>query len=137
MQFSLPPLSNGQKLKITSEAGALKNQGTKHSLPLISTKRAEFRATCSENGVGFTFPVSSSAGVVSEPPTPSIAPSSSAAVIPSYSFGNRKSEASIVFSFPSKSGAMSHGESDVEFSFGSDNKSRLCFSSFGKDSVCC
>lgn len=136
-QFSLPPLSNGQKSKITAEAeAALKNQGTKPSLSYISTKRAEFRATSSDNGAGFTFPVSASAGALSEPPTPSIAPSSSATVTPSYSFGSKKAEPSIVFSFPSNSSALSHDESDPKFSFGSDKKTRLSFSSLGKDSIC-
>ncbi|XP_057768069.1 uncharacterized protein LOC130988282 [Salvia miltiorrhiza] len=144
-QFSLPPLSNGQDAKTTTEAEPLKNHGTKPSLASIFTNRAPLRAASLDNGLGFTFPVSASAGVLSEPPTPSIVPSSSASVttqpsgmpsIPSYSFGTNKSAPSVVFSFPSTSSASNHDDSDLKFSFGSDNKTRLCFSSFGEDSIC-
>ncbi|KAL1563414.1 nuclear pore complex protein NUP1-like [Salvia divinorum] len=142
-QFSLP-LNNGRDAKTTTEAEALKSHGMKPSLPSIFTNRAELRAASSDNGLGFTFPVSASAGVLSEPPTPSIMPSSSANLtsqpsdthnIPSYSFGTNKSSPSVVFSFPSTSSASNHDDSDLKFSFGSD-KDRLCFSSFGEDSIC-
>ncbi|XP_042065828.1 nuclear pore complex protein NUP1-like [Salvia splendens] len=144
-QFSLPPLSNGQDAKTTTEAEALKSHGMKPSLPSIFTQRTILRAASSDNGVGFTFPVSASAGVLSEPPTPSIMPSSSPNLtsqpsdtpsIPSYSFGSNKSAPSVVFSFPSTtSSASNQDDSDPIFSFGSD-KGRLCFSSFGEDSIC-
>lgn len=143
--FSLPPLSNGQDAKIINEAEALKNHGTKPSLPSISINRPHLRAASSENGPGFTFPVSASTGVLSEPPTPSIIPSSSASLlsqpvgtpsIPSYSFGSKNSAESVVFSFPSTSSASNHDDSDLKFSFGSDKKTRLSFSSFGTDGIC-
>ncbi|KAH6761590.1 hypothetical protein C2S52_019023 [Perilla frutescens var. hirtella] len=145
-QFSLPPLSNGQGSRIPTEAAeAMKNHGTKPSLPSISINRPELRAASSDNGPGFTFPVSASAGVLSEPPTPSITPSSSASImsqptgtpsIPSYSFGTKKSTPSVVFSFPSTSIASNHDDSDLKFGFGSEKKTRLSFSSFDKDAIC-
>ena len=144
-KFSLPPLSNGQDAKTTTEAEALKSHGMKPSLPSIFTQRTILRAASSDNGLGFTFPVSASAGVLSEPPTPSIMPSSLANLtsqpsdtpsIPSYSFGSNKSAPSVVFSFPSTtSSASNQDDSDLIFSFGSD-KGRLCFSSFKDDSIC-
>lgn len=144
-QFSLPPLSNGQDAKITTETEAMKNHGTKPSLASISVNRPGLRAASSDNGPGFTFPISASAGVLSEPPTPSMTPSSSASImsqpigmpsIPSYSFGGKKSAPSVVFSFPSTSSVSNHEDSDLKFSFGSDEKTRLSFSSFDKDGIC-
>ncbi|KAG6424175.1 hypothetical protein SASPL_114588 [Salvia splendens] len=144
-KFSLPPISNGQDAKAPTEAEALKSHRMKPSLPSIFTQRTILRAASSDNGLGFTFPVSASAGVLSEPPTPSIMPSSLANLtsqpsdtpsIPSYSFGSNKSARSVVFSFPLTAGSASnHDDSDLIFTFGSD-KGRLCFSSFKEDSIC-
>ncbi|KAL0345333.1 UNVERIFIED_CONTAM: hypothetical protein Sradi_4364600 [Sesamum radiatum] len=115
--FSHPHLSNGQEAKTADTAAASelsKNHGTKHSLPSISINKPEFRAIPFDNGPGFTFPVSASSGVLSEPPTPSITPISSASTlsqpigapaIPSYSFGTKNSTPRLVFSFPSTSTA--------------------------------
>ncbi|KAK1551347.1 hypothetical protein Q3G72_034263 [Acer saccharum] len=100
----------------------------------------------SDSSIGFTFPVSTSSGVSSEPPTPTIIPSFSSSglqqqneggAIPSYSFGLNKSNPAVVFSFPSTSGTSPlDGASDVKFNFGSDETRRISFSSIGKDAVC-
>ncbi|KAL3623989.1 hypothetical protein CASFOL_032805 [Castilleja foliolosa] len=146
--FSHPHLSNGQDVKMVSSTTGSefsKNNGNKPSLPSISINKPQFRA--SENGPGFTFPVSASSGVLSEPPTPSITPSPSASVvprarpviapsIPSYTFGTKTSTPSLVFSFPSSSSTSTQDGSDPKFSFGSDKKARLSFSSFGKNATC-
>lgn len=108
-------------------------------------------STASLNNFGFTFPVSASSGVLSEPPTPSIMPSSSApsasglhqpnqegASVPTYTFGSERSAPALVFSFPSTSSASAsaHDEtSEINFTFGSDKK-RVSFSSVGKDAIC-
>ncbi|PIN26701.1 hypothetical protein CDL12_00536 [Handroanthus impetiginosus] len=148
LQFPPPHPSNGRVEKTV--AGPIgfefsKIHGTKPSLPSISINKPEFRSVSSDNGPGFTFPVSASSGVLSEPPTPSIAPSSSSTIlpqpigmssIPSYTFGTNKSTPRLVFSFPSSSNASTHDDSDLKFSFGSDKKTRLSFSSIGKDTIC-
>ncbi|KAI3446910.1 hypothetical protein Pfo_003575 [Paulownia fortunei] len=148
LHFSHPHLSNGQDVKMvagTTGSEFLKNHGTRPSLPSISINKPDLHAVSSENGPGFTFPVSASSGVLSEPPTPSITPSSSASIlsqpvgvptIPSYTFGTNKSTPRLVFSFPSTSSVSTHDDSDLKFSFGSDKKTRLSFSSFGKDAIC-
>ncbi|XP_075490438.1 uncharacterized protein LOC142528988 isoform X2 [Primulina tabacum] len=133
-------LSNGPELKssINSAASGLsKNHGTKPSLPSISINRPEIRAFNSDNGPGFTFPVCTAAGVLSEPPiTPSILPSASFTPQPTYTFGANKSNPSLVFSFPSTSNDSIDDGSDLKFSFGSDKKTRLSFSSFDADAIC-
>ncbi|KAK2645916.1 hypothetical protein Ddye_021111 [Dipteronia dyeriana] len=100
----------------------------------------------SDSTTGFTFPVSTSSGVSSEPPTPTIMASFSSsgqqqqnegAAIPSYCFGLKKSTPAIVFSFPSTSGTSPLDvASDLKFNFGSDVTRRISFSSIGKDAVC-
>ncbi|KAI3911812.1 hypothetical protein MKX01_038254 [Papaver californicum] len=101
-----------------------------------------------DNGSGFTFPVSAlSSGNISEPPTPSILPFTSASGLPrpqektsvplnkstpnavgapSYSFRSNKTEDAVVFSFPSTSSASLSGGSTITptFKFGSDKKDR-------------
>lgn len=99
--FSRPPLINGQDVN--------HNGTNKPSLSSISVKRSDYLRA--DNGPGFTFPVSASAGVLSEPPTPSMTPSSSPdrvshqpTAVPSYTFGTddkSKSTPRLVFSFPS------------------------------------
>ncbi|GKE43404.1 hypothetical protein Tco_1470688 [Tanacetum coccineum] len=95
----------------------------------ISSKRPDpQQIISSDNGRGFTFPFSASTSSASEPPTPSIMPSFSTIgipqskelpVIPTYSFGTKKSGESVVFSFPSTSNApIGDGESDLKFNFG-------------------
>ncbi|KAF2310637.1 hypothetical protein GH714_015867 [Hevea brasiliensis] len=89
------------------------SSGTKPVLPSINIDKPNQRWTfSSDNSSGFTFPVSASSGVSSEPPTPSIMPSSSSiglhqqnegSSIPSYKFGSRGSTPALVFSFPSTS----------------------------------
>ncbi|KAK4391583.1 hypothetical protein Sango_1936100 [Sesamum angolense] len=95
--------------------------------------------------IGFTFPVSASSGVLSEPPTPSITPSFSASIlsqptsapaVPSYSFGTKNSKPRLVFSFPSTSTASTSNHSDLKFSFGSEKNTRLSFSNLGTDAIC-
>ncbi|KAL6226329.1 hypothetical protein ACLB2K_000291 [Fragaria x ananassa] len=88
----------------------------------------------------FTFPVSTSSTVFSEPPTPSIMPTFSPSpdrqlkdgdtAVPTYSFGSKKSDR-LVFTFPSIGDATQIVTSDIKFSFGSD-KPRLSF----KDAIC-
>ncbi|XP_073155684.1 uncharacterized protein [Henckelia pumila] len=137
-----PPtrLSNGPDLKASTNSaasGLSKNHGNKPSLPSISISKPEIRAFNSDNGPGFTFPVCTAAGVLSEPPiTPSILPSASIIPQPTYSFGASKSNPNLVFSFPSTSNASINDGSDLKFSFGSDKKTRLSFSSFDADAIC-
>ncbi|CAA3009564.1 Hypothetical predicted protein [Olea europaea subsp. europaea] len=110
--------SNGQK-EMTNLTGLVPSKdqstlshGKKSIWPSISIGRPNPYAVSSDNGRGFTFPVSASSGFLSEPPTPSIVPSSSTiapsqpkdvtAAVPFYSFGTNKSTR-LVFSFPSTS----------------------------------
>ncbi|KAG7021778.1 Nuclear pore complex protein NUP1 [Cucurbita argyrosperma subsp. argyrosperma] len=125
--------------------------GTKPGFPSITIKKPESGWTISpDSGSAFTFPVSGAcSGMISEPPTPSIFPSTSIGgsqplllkpenAVPSYSFGSKKSSPTLVFSFPStNSNTISSDASNIKFSFGSDNHKRLSFSSVGKDAVCC
>ncbi|CAA0819927.1 Unknown protein [Striga hermonthica] len=144
--FSHPRLSNGQDVTITAgttDSHMLKTDGKRPSLPSISVGKPVFPATSSENVPGFTFPVSTCSGVLSEPPTPSVMPSAVSHsidlhTIPSYTFGVKKSTPPLVFSFPSTSSSTSLlGEDyDLKFSFGSEDKARLSFSSIGKDAIC-
>lgn len=133
-------LSNGPDLKASTNSaasGLSKNHGAKPSLPSISINKPEIRAFNSDNGPGFTFPVCTAAGVLSEPPiTPSILPSASIIPQPTYSFGANKSSPNLVFSFPYTSNALINDGSDLKFSFGSDKKTRLSFSSFDVDATC-
>ncbi|KAL5769012.1 hypothetical protein ACOSP7_015570 [Xanthoceras sorbifolium] len=120
--------------------------GSKPILPSISIGKPGQKWTgSSDSSTGFTFPVSTSSVVLSEPPTPSIMPLFSASglqqpnegsAIPSYSFGLKKSTPALVFSFPSTSGTPLDGASDLKFNFGSDKTRRISFSSIGKDAVC-
>lgn len=115
--------------------------GTKRVFPAISVDKPESTwKFSSDKSSTFTFPVSTSSAVFSEPPTPSVMPSVSTstehqlkdgdAAVPTYSFGSKKSD-HLVFTFPSTSDAIQIGNSDIKFSFGSD-KPRLSF----KDAVC-
>ncbi|EPS59082.1 hypothetical protein M569_15728 [Genlisea aurea] len=118
-----------------------KIHGAKQSLPSLSIdKRAS-----SQNESVFSFPVSTSSalssGLVSDPPpTPSLIPSSSSAVIPSYSFGANTQR--LAFMFPSTGDSNESKTSEVSipvFGFGSSDgdASRLCFGSVGKDGGVC
>ncbi|CAI9260820.1 unnamed protein product [Lactuca saligna] len=116
---------------------ASKKRQSQPMLKPISFKRPDPQQviSSSDNSRGFTFPFSGTASSASEPPTPSIMPSFSA-VIPSYSFGKKKSER-VVFSFPSTSSGVipiGDGESDLKFNFGSDKK-RVSFGSIGTDAI--
>ncbi|KAJ7978932.1 Nuclear pore complex protein NUP1, partial [Quillaja saponaria] len=114
-------------------------------LPSISVNNSRWMFA-SDNSSGFTFPVSASSSVLSEPPTPSIVPSFSAgglhpskeeSTIPTYSFGSKRTSAPLAFTFPSTSTATVQDDAcDIKFSFGSDEKTRLSFSSFGKNAIC-
>lgn len=119
------------------------------ALPPISIKKPESRwAFASDNGSGFTFPVTASSSVFSEPPTPSIMPLFSTGnnehqlkerpTELSYSFGLKKSNPALVFSFPSTSNTAVHNDAGgaIKFNFGSADKARLSFS-FGNNGVCC
>ncbi|XWS27018.1 hypothetical protein CRYUN_Cryun26dG0079800 [Craigia yunnanensis] len=121
--------------------------GNKPVLASISVSKPEQRWMFnSDNSTGFTFPVSASSGLSSEPPTPSIMPSLSGSsqlqpkeehAGPSYSFGSNRSPPALVFSFPSTSSAPNHVDSsDITFNFGSDSSSRISFSSIGKNTIC-
>lgn len=142
--------SNGQQAS-TEVLELLKkgpqSSGTKPVLPNISVgKRDPRRAVISDNGAGFTFPVTSSSSVFAEPPTPSFLPVSSGSTVsgskevptvPSFSFGTEKSAPRLVFTFPSTGSAPNQADSlDPKFNFGSDKKPRLSFGSVGKDTIC-
>ncbi|KAF7153386.1 hypothetical protein RHSIM_Rhsim01G0068000 [Rhododendron simsii] len=112
------------------------SSASKPNLASISVSKPSF---------GFTFPVSTSSGVLPEPPTPSIMPSTLASsppqpkdgpAIPSYSFGTKRSKPPLVFSFPSTSNAsvQDNDTADIKFSFGSDGKNRVSFRSV--DAIC-
>ncbi|KAH1057323.1 hypothetical protein J1N35_035388 [Gossypium stocksii] len=123
------------------------SSGNKPVLASISVTKPEQRwMFTSDNSTGFTFPVSASSGVSSEPPTPTIMPFLSGSsqhqpkeelTEPSYSFGLNRSSPALVFSFPSTSSAPNHVDaSDISFNFGSDRSSRICFSPIGKNTIC-
>ncbi|KAL5547828.1 hypothetical protein UlMin_003059 [Ulmus minor] len=144
-------LSNGgvSQFKSSHEVFNLekKPSGTKPVLSSISIDKSEPKwKLSSDQSSGFTFPVSTSPEVFSEPPTPTIVPLFSSGSqqlnkdekeVPSYYFGSTASKPALVFSFPStSSGAIQNDtSSDVKFSFGSD-KPRLSFSSIKKDAIC-
>ncbi|XP_022960828.1 nuclear pore complex protein NUP1-like isoform X1 [Cucurbita moschata] len=125
--------------------------GGKPIFPSITISKPESKwAFSSDSGSAFTFPVSgASSGMLSEPPTPSIFPSTSLGggqplllktetPVPSYSFDSKKTSPSLVFSFPSiNSDTIGPEASNIKFSFGSDDHTRLSFGSVGKDAVCC
>lgn len=144
LHFPTHQPSDEQETKVVDSPSGRKDNSAKLTLPSIAISKPNFRPYLSDSGPGFTFPVSASSGVLSELPTPSITPPSSAsflstpAAVPSYSFGANKSTPSLVFSFPLTSSAPANGnDSDLKFSFGSDNKAtKLSFSSFGKDGIC-
>ncbi|KAH1188309.1 Nuclear pore complex protein NUP1 [Glycine max] len=142
------PPSGDHPFGVNQEQKLLTGPATiKPALPPISIKKPESRWTlASDTGSGFTFPVSASSSVFSEPPTPSITPLLSAgdqhqvkegSTELSYSFGLKKSSPAVVFSFPSTSNTAIQNEAgDIKFNFGSTKKPRLSFS-FGKNAVCC
>ncbi|PON63227.1 nucleoporin-like protein [Parasponia andersonii] len=120
--------------------------GTKPVLSNISIDKPNSKwAFSSDQSSGFTFPVSTTSEVLSEPPTPSIMPSFSASsqqqpkdgsAVPSYTFGSMNPMPSLAFSFPSTSSAsIQNDTSDIKFSFGSDEP-RLSFGSIKKDAIC-
>lgn len=143
--------SNGQNAAMLSNSTGFElprnapgqASGAKPNLPSIFINKPNPRnATAPDNGFGFSFPVPASSGALSEPPTPSIMPSSAASVpsqpvdassAPVYSFGTGKSAERLVFSFPSTSNAsIPVDASDLKFSFGTDRTSRLSFGAVGK-----
>ncbi|KAH9761767.1 nucleoporin-like protein [Citrus sinensis] len=120
---------------------------TKSVLPSISVGKPNWKWTfSSDSSTGFSFPVSASSGVFSEPPTPSILPSFLAndvqqpkegPAVPKYSFGLNTSTSRLVFAFPSTSSAPTNDDaSDLKFNFRSDKTTRISFSSIGKDAIC-
>lgn len=121
--------------------------GTKPVLASITVGKPEQKWTfSSDNSAGFSFPVTTSAGVLSEPPTPSIVPSLAASgetkskerpAVPSYSFSLNRTTPRLIFAFPSTSIATTSADaSDLKFNFGSDKTRRISFSSIGKDAIC-
>jgi len=137
----------GHPYGVNQEKQAPTNPATiKPVLPPIAIEKPESRWTvASDNGSGFTFPVSTSSSVFSEPPTPSIMPLFSAgdqhqlkegSTELSYSFGLKKCPA-IVFCFPSTSNTAVQNETgDLKFNFGSTKKTNLSFS-FENNAVRC
>ncbi|KAL8128566.1 hypothetical protein V2J09_017721 [Rumex salicifolius] len=125
--------------------------GTKPVLPPIfvekSNQRVRFASENCSSG-GFTFPVAAGSGLSSEPPTPSMLPFSSSpptlnhprgdAKPLTYAFGDNRSAPALVFSFPLTvtSNASALDDAPV-FKIGSEGRSRLSFSTIGKDAVCC
>ena len=151
MQDGSKTLPSGGHLPVVNqEKKPLSNSSaSKPVLTPISIKKPmpDSRWTsASDNGSGFTFPVSTSSSVFSEPPTPSIMPLFSGAdqnqpkersTELSFSFGLKRSNPAVVFSFPSTSNSAVHDNAAViKFNFGSDQKARLSFS-FDKNAVCC
>ncbi|KAK7411134.1 hypothetical protein VNO78_02565 [Psophocarpus tetragonolobus] len=137
----------GHPSVVNQEKKSLTNPATiKAVLPPISIKKPESKWTlASDNGSGFTFPVSASSSVFSEPPTPSIVPlfssvdnqSKEGSTDLSYSFSLKKSSSQVVFSFPSTSNtAILNEAEDIKFKFGSIEKPkpRILFS-FGNNCV--
>ncbi|GAB4832852.1 hypothetical protein Ancab_006867 [Ancistrocladus abbreviatus] len=150
------PFSNQSKgLNVTinppAGSGALNGRpvssGAKPVLPTISVDKSRLQPSIASDGsIGFTFPVTASSNSFSEPPTPSLMPSSSPIPLrqsdstfipPTYSFGNKKSNPPIVFSFPSTSAASTPNDApEIKFKFGSNEK-RISFRAIGKDAVSC
>ncbi|KAK1420977.1 hypothetical protein QVD17_22987 [Tagetes erecta] len=111
----------------------------------ISFKRPDpQQVMSSDNNCGFTFSFSANTSSASEPPTPSIMPSvpptaasqsKKLPVMPTYSFGTKKSGEQVVFSFPSTSSDLVDDDaSDPKFDFGSDRKG-VSFGSIGSDAI--
>lgn len=145
-RFKVPPQESTSEASTDAlNKGGLASSVTKPVLPSISISKPESRwPFASDTSSGFSFPVSSS-GV--EPPTPTIVPSFSAGggvqqqpkegPPAPYNFGSKRSTPALVFSFPSSSSANIHEDSlGIKYSFGSDENTRLSFSSFEKDAVC-
>lgn len=145
-RFKVPPQESTSEASTDAvNKGILASSVTKPVLPSISISKPYSRwPFTSDTSSGFTFPVSSSG---SEPPTPTITPLLSAGgppqqpkeepAAPSYNFGSKRSTPALVFSFPSTSSANIHEDAlGIKFSFGSDDNTRLSFSSFEKDAVC-
>ncbi|GFZ20865.1 hypothetical protein Acr_29g0000270 [Actinidia rufa] len=119
--------------------------GTMPILASISVDKPHLRQSIFPN-YGFSFPITTSSGVLSEPPTPSIMPSilvssppesKDGPTIPIYSFWTKRSTPALVFSFPSTSTASTEDEaSNIKFSFGLDSENRISFRSVGKDAIC-
>ncbi|XP_020963139.1 uncharacterized protein LOC107609121 isoform X2 [Arachis ipaensis] len=138
---SFPFIVNQEKKPLSNSTSS------KPVLPPITIKRpVRDSRWLSDNGTGFTFPVTTSSSVSSEPPTPTIMPlasedqnqSKEISTETSYSFGSKSSsDPAVVFSFPSTSNSVVHDDAgDIKFNFGSDDKPRLSFS-FEKNAVCC
>ncbi|KAK8602149.1 hypothetical protein V6N13_058197 [Hibiscus sabdariffa] len=125
------------------------SSGNKPVLASISVTKPEQRWMFnSDNSTGFTFPVSASSGMSSEPPTPTIIPSildssqqhqpKEELTGPTYTFGVNRSSPALVFSFPSESSAPNHIDASdiITFNFGSDRSSRISFSPVGENTTC-
>lgn len=145
--LKIVPSGGHPGMKIQEKMPLSNSSVSKPVLPSISINKPDSKWTfASDKSSGFTFPLSASSSVFSEPPTPSIVPSFSTGGQcqskesynePSYSFGQKRSSPALVFSFPSTSStAIQNDAGDVKFSFGSNEKARLSFSSFGKNAVC-
>ncbi|KAK3006218.1 hypothetical protein RJ639_015562 [Escallonia herrerae] len=136
------PVASGSKI---SKKMPPQSSGTGPTVQSIAISKPDPRSlVSSDNGLGFSFPISASA--LAEPPTPSIMPSfmtsgpaqaKEGPTVPSFSFGTKKTTPPLVFSFPSTSGNSTCDEvADLKFDFGSDKKNRVSFRSVGKDAIC-
>ena len=122
------------------------NSTSKPVLAPISIKKPEKWTSASDNSSGFTFPITATSSVFSEPPTPSIMPLlfsignqqqlEETSNQLSYSFGVKKSNPAVVFSFPSTSNTVDNDAGVIKYNFGSINTARLSFS-FEKTAVNC
>ncbi|CAJ1975524.1 unnamed protein product [Sphenostylis stenocarpa] len=111
--------SGGQPYGVNQEKKPPTNPATiKPVLPPISIKKPESRWTvASDNSSGFTFPVSTSSSVFSEPPTPSIMPLFSAgdqqqskgSTELSYTFGLKKASPALIQGVPVSEWQMAQG----------------------------
>ncbi|KAL5100938.1 hypothetical protein RYX36_005265 [Vicia faba] len=144
--MALPSGGGQYPSEVNQEKKTFTNNATsKPVLAPISIKKPGSKWTlASDNSSGFTFPVTASSSVFSEPPTPSMTPllfstgnqhqSEENSTQLSYSFGVKKSNPVVVFSFPSTSNTVHDNAGVIKYNFGSTDKARLQFS-FGKTAV--
>lgn len=147
------PRGNGQPLligyqskrqSVNSNSSGLERQNAQRRpiLPSISVDRSGPRTSfASDTNAGFTFPFTTSYSTSSEPPTPSIIPSSSTspeqlkitAPFPAFTFGNKIAIAPPVNASPSTSTTPTSNDAVTpKFKFGS-GKPRLSFAVEGED----
>ncbi|KEH38489.1 hypothetical protein MtrunA17_Chr2g0313971 [Medicago truncatula] len=146
--MSLPSVNQYPSLVNQEKKTVANNAANKPVLAPITIKKPESKWTlASDNSSGFTFPVTATSSVFSEPPTPSIMPllfstgnqhqsEETTSTQLSYSFGVKKLNPAVVFSFPSTSNTVDNDAGVIKYNFGSTDNPRLSFS-FEKTAVDC